>query len=106
MREGLQVLALVLGLSAAAVGCSGEEHDVSGQPAGGEAPEERAGRQASETGGSAVEDDLGHQAYQSAMRFVVQAAEGDPLDRVARVAARLSENSLGTSVFVDQRPGQ
>lgn len=106
MREGLRVLALVLGLSAAVVGCLEEERDMSGQASGGPATKERAGEGTSETGGTAVEDDLGHQAYQPATRLVVPAAEGDPLDRVARVAAGLSESALGTSIFVDQRPGK
>jgi tripartite-type tricarboxylate transporter receptor subunit TctC len=106
MREGLQVLALVLGLSAAVFGCLEEERDVSGRVSGGPATKERAGEGTSEIGGTAVEDDLGHQAYQPATRLVVPAAEGDPLDRVARVAAGLSESALGTTIFVDQLPGK
>jgi hypothetical protein len=59
MREGLQVLALVLGLSAAVFECLEEERDMSGQASGGPATKERAGEGTSETGGTAVEDDLG-----------------------------------------------
>jgi tripartite-type tricarboxylate transporter receptor subunit TctC len=38
-------------------------------------------------------------------RLVVPTEEGTSLDRVARMAAGLSEGPLGTSIFVDRRPG-
>ena len=90
VRIGLGVLVLALAFGNSAVGCS------DGQGSGGEADEAAA---------ATVEDELGHQAYQSATRLVVPAAEGHSLDRVARVLAGLSEDRLGASIFVDQRPG-
>lgn len=39
-------------------------------------------------------------------RLVVPAAEDGSLDRVARMAAGLSESPLGTAIFVDRRPGE
>ena len=95
-------LLLTLSLCAILVGCSGGERDASGQT-GGEATE---GRQTSERSESPAEDDLGHQAYMQPTRLVVPAAEGDAVDRVARVAAGQSESPLGTTIFVDRMPGE
>jgi tripartite-type tricarboxylate transporter receptor subunit TctC len=53
-----------------------------------------------------TKDGLGHQAFQPSTRLVVPSEEGMPLDRAARVLAGLSEGSLGTRLFVDERPGE
>ncbi len=92
------VLGLALVLGAGVFGCSGEEHGAGGRADDGKAGEGRAG--------ASVEEDLGHQAYQPATRLVVPAGEGSALDRVARVAAGLSEDPLGASIFVYRRPGE
>ena len=97
MRGGLRGLALALMLGIAAVGCSGGEDD-----AGGRANGSKAGG-ATE---SSEKNDLGHQAYMQPTRLVVPASEGSALDRVARMASGLTEGSLGTAIFVDQKPGK
>jgi tripartite-type tricarboxylate transporter receptor subunit TctC len=79
-----------------AVGCSGEDG------AAGRGSEGGAGGAARTTAG----DELGHQAYQSATRLVVPAAEDHVYDRAARVLAGLAEDRLGASIFVQQRPGE
>lgn len=69
-------------------------------------PAERTSGEAGGKGGSkTVEDELGHQAFQPSTRLVVPAAEGHPFDRAGRVLAGLSEEPLGTRVFVDRRSG-
>lgn len=99
MRE----LALVLAACAVVAGCSGEER---GAATKGTAGEERAGSKVAEETEPTARDDLGHQAYMRPTRLVVPTAEVSPLDRVARMAAGLSEAPLGTTVFVDSRPGE
>jgi tripartite-type tricarboxylate transporter receptor subunit TctC len=106
MERGLRLLALALAMCAIVVGCSGGERGASGQNAGGEAAKGRERGQTSEASEPPVEDDLGHQAYMRPTRLVVPAAEGDTLDHVARMAAGLSESPLGTTIFVDRRPGE
>jgi tripartite-type tricarboxylate transporter receptor subunit TctC len=86
----------VLVLCAVGAACSGEMGDTAGRGAG----DEDAG-----TTRPAVEDELGHQAFQPSTRLVVPAEEDDAPDRAARVLAGLSEGPLGVRVFVDQRPG-
>jgi tripartite-type tricarboxylate transporter receptor subunit TctC len=99
MRGGLLVLlcALILGVGGAA--CSGGEE---ARTAEGKSATDKAAK----TGEAAVENELGHQAFQPSTRLVVPSAEGMPLDRAARVLAGLSEGPLGTRLFVDQRPGE
>jgi tripartite-type tricarboxylate transporter receptor subunit TctC len=93
-RLGVLVLALVLGVFN--VACS----DNTGDAAEATAEGEDAG-----TTRPAVENELGHQAFQPSTRLVVPAEEGDAFDRAARVLAGLSEGPLGVRVFVDRRPG-
>lgn len=90
LRGGLGVLVFATALGISAVGCSDR------QVSGGEADQAAT---------ATVKHELGHQAYQSATRLVVPAAEGDPLGRVARVLAGLAEDRLGASIFVHRRPG-
>ena len=96
MNGGLRALFLAFLVAVVAVGCSGEDG------AAGRGSEGGAGGAARTT----VGDELGHQAYQSATRLVVPAAEDDIYDRAARVLVGLSEDHLGASIFVQQRPGE
>jgi tripartite-type tricarboxylate transporter receptor subunit TctC len=96
VNGGLRVLFLAFLVAVVAVGCSGEDG------AAGRGSEGGAGGAARTTAG----DELGHQAYQSATRLVVPAAEGHVYDRAARVLAGLAEDRLGASIFVQQRPGE
>ena len=102
MREGLLILLCALALGVGGAACSGEGNEAGGGSAEGEG----AGSKTAETTEAAVEDELGHQAFQPSTRLVVPSAEGTPLDRAARVLAGLSEDPLGVRVFVDQRPGE
>jgi hypothetical protein len=70
------------------------------------AGEERVGSGVPGKTAPAAEDDLGHQAYMRPTRLVVPASEGAPLGRVARIASGLSEAPLGTTIFIDPRPGE
>ncbi len=88
-------LALTLALGLAAVGCSGDDKGAA------EGAREGAGGKE-----QPAEDELGHQAFQPSTRLVVPSAAGLPLDRAARVLAGLSEDPLGTRLFVDERPGE
>lgn len=97
----MRVLLLALSVAFLVAGCSGEEDDSSEHETTGD----RTGVQASGAGSSG-KDDLGHQAYFQPTRLVVPVAAGNPLDRVARMAAGLSEGPLGTAIFVNQRPGE
>lgn len=90
---------LAVVVCAVLVGCSGEERDAQGQSDTGVPGDRTAQRTGSSLG------DLGHQAYMRPTRLVVPAAEGDSIDRVARMAAGLSEVPLGTTIFIDRRPG-
>lgn len=92
------VSALVMGVLM--VGCSGEEGGT-GPSAGG-----RPAGRTSEGPAAPGDDGLGHQAHLRPTRLVVPAAEDGSLDRVARMAAGLSESPLGTAIFVDRRPGE
>ena len=100
MREELRVVASALLMGVLLVGCSGEEGTGTGSSDG----EQAAGR-ASEGSASPGNDGLGHQAHLRPTRLVVPAAEDGSLDRVARMAAGLSEAPLGTAIFVDRSPG-
>lgn len=97
MQGRLRVLVVALALGVVGAACSGDEGGTAGPAEEGEV----AG-----ASGRPVENELGHQAFQPSTRLVVPAREGDPLDRAARVLAGLSEGSLGTRLFVDQRPGE
>jgi tripartite-type tricarboxylate transporter receptor subunit TctC len=97
MRKRWWALALALVVA----GCSDEQGDADGSTA----RDEAAGGKTAKIAEATVEDELGHQAFQPSTRLVVPSAEGDALDRAARVLAGLSEGPLGTRLFVDQRPG-
>ena len=106
MREVFRVLAFALVLGVAVAGCSGGGDDAARQDDEGTAAGGRTGARTSRSERSTQENGLGHQAYMQPTRLVVPASVGDPLDRVARMAAGLTESSLGTTIFVDQQPGQ
>lgn len=82
-----------------AAGCGGD----GGLEGRGE--EQASGKKAAGGGttGPKVKDELGHQAFQPSTRIVAPAAEGEPLDRAARVLAGLVEDPLGTRMFVDSQ---
>ena len=101
MWSGLRALVLALTACAIVVGCSAEERGPAERTG-----EERARSETPEQTEPTAEDDLGHQVYMRPTRLVVPASEGTPLDRVASVAAGLSEAPLGTTIFVDHRPGR
>ena len=90
MRKGWWALALALALVVA--GCSDEQGDADGSTA----RDEAAAGKTAEIAEATVEDALGHQAFQPSTRLVVPSAEGDALDRAARVLAGLSEGPAGT----------
>ena len=96
----LRVLSLAVVLGVVAAGCSGGEDSTAGRDAGAESGGKTTGAVA-----SPVEDDLGHQAYMQPTRLVVPVAGDDPLNRVARVVAGLTEARLGTTIFATERPG-
>jgi tripartite-type tricarboxylate transporter receptor subunit TctC len=98
MDSRLRVLVVVLALGIVGISCSGEDAD---GRSGGNAGDKNAG-----AAGRPARDELGHQAYQASTRLVVPAEEGAPLDRVARVAAGLSEDQLGAYIFAQNRPGE
>lgn len=104
MYDGLRAFAVALVLGAFVVGCSGGGSV--GQDAGDGATGGRPEGAASGAAQASPGDDLGHQAHMQPTRLVVPAAEGSALDRAARIAAGLSENPLGTAIFVDRRPGE
>ena len=104
MRGVLRVLALALVLGVAVAGCSGGGDDAAVQDDEGTAAGGRTDVQTSRSEESTRQNGLGHQAYMQPTRLVVPASEGDSLDRVARMAAGLTEGSLGTTIFVDQQP--
>jgi len=93
------VLALVLMVGLAPIGCSGDDDSAGTGSEGG--TRDGAGEDTKPLIGS----DLGHQAFQPSTRLVVPAGVGTPLDRVTRVLAGLAEGPLGVRTFVDQRPG-
>ena len=99
MRERLRALAMIVMVSVALAGCSGDDDEA----AGGDAK-----RDAENVMGEATKpligSDLGHQAFQPSTRLVVPAGVGTPLDRSGRVLAGLAEGALGVRLFVDQRP--
>ena len=102
MYEGLRAVAAAMVVGAFVAGCSGDGSV--GLDAGGRATDERSESATSGKTRSSPGNDLGHQAHMQPTRLVVPAAEGGALDRVARMAAGLSEARLGTAIFVDRRP--
>lgn len=100
------MLTLALMVGVAVAGCSGAKDGVAGQNDEGKASESRTDARASQPAESTQQNSLGHQAYMQPTRLVVPASEGDSLDRVARMAAGLTEGPLGTTIFVNQQPGK
>ncbi len=101
MREESWMVALALVAGVFLVGCSGSNDAGAGPSA-----EDRAGVGTSGEATPSGVDGLGHQAHMRPTRLVVPAAENGSLDRVARMAAGLSEAPLGTAIFVDRNPGE